>query len=198
MGIYAPDPGSQTLKMMYGYKEPNPPEPYTRTVLTILALAVDGHRECLNEVSGLDLTGWAMVPSSTSSKRYGKPHPLHAIIKQVLPDVPEVRLQSHNDKRHGFDPEAFTLTDGQDRTHLTGNMLLIDDSWVTGGNAQSAAVCLKRAGAAQVSIYCISRIVNLNYLATIGSQDAVSSFNANVRYINGYCPWHQCKETTQQ
>lgn len=36
-------------------------------------------------------------------------------------------------------------------------VLLIDDTWTTGGNAQSAAVALRRAGAAKVAIVVIGR-----------------------------------------
>lgn len=194
MGVYAIEPESQTLKMMYDYKEPYTPASYTNTVRAILALAVDGHRECLDEVSGLALTGWAVVPSSTSSRRHGKPHPLQAIVRQVLPDVPEIRLLSHKDKYHRFDPDAFTLVSEQDRGCLSGNVLLIDDSWVTGGNAQSAAACLKRNGAMQVSVYCVSRIVSLDFLRQVGSNEDMTSFNTGVAYMKGYCPWHRCDE----
>ena len=40
------------------------------------------------------------------------------------------------------------------------DVLVVDDSWVSGGSAQSAAVALKLAGARRVAIVVIGRHVN--------------------------------------
>lgn len=197
-GVYAAEPGSQTLKMMYGYKETRPASPdYRRNVSALIALALIGHRRCLDELAGMPVSGWAMVPSTTSSPRFNRPHPLHDIINGLLPRIPEIRLSCHKPKTRNLDPDAFALVDPVDRSLLAGNVVLIDDSWVTGGTVQSAAARLKIEGAAQVSIYCVARIVSTDYLKSV-DQNSAKLFHTNVRYISGYCPWHRLVETTEQ
>lgn len=40
------------------------------------------------------------------------------------------------------------------------HVLLIEDTWTSGGNAQSAALALRRAGAASVTILALARWLN--------------------------------------
>jgi len=97
---------------------------------------------------------WAHVPSVRSG-RVGE-HPLRTIVKAVLPEVLEAPLHVNNpsDERD-FDPTRFAC-DGA----LTGPVLLVDDSWVTGGNAFSAASALKLAGATRVDAVVFGRLLN--------------------------------------
>jgi hypothetical protein len=190
-GVYAAEPMSQTLKMMYGYKDEHPASPeYRRNIKALIALAVIGHGQCLNMQAGMPLSAWAMVPSTKSSPRYGRPHPLHDIISGVLPAIPEIRLASERSKVRSLDPDAFALCGPPVGRCMAGNVLLIDDSWVTGGTVQSAAARLKLEGAAQVSIYCVARIVSTNFLES----SFVPSFWRSVRYVGGFCPWNRCRE----
>lgn len=192
-GIYAIEPDSQALKMMYGYKEARPSSPdYQRNVRALIALAAVGHGQCLEVLSGVPVTAWAMVPSTKSSTRYGIEHPLHSLIAGVMPRVPEIRLESRSRKSGHFDPDAFALVRDERKCNLR-HVLLIDDSWVTGGTVQSAAARLKLSGALQVSIYCVARIVDMRYLNSIGNY--TPSFQKNVRYMGGYCPWNRCVES---
>ena len=193
-GVYAVEPNSQTLKMMYGYKEVSPESvDYRKTVKAIASLALVGHRSCLEELAKTPLSAWVMVPSTRSSRRFGREHPLHSILAGLLRGVPEVQLVSNQEKTRNLDPDAFSLREPYDNELLSGNVLLIDDSWVTGGTVQSAAARLKREGATQVSVYCISRIVNTNYLGSIDSM-SLKAFSRSVRYARGYCPWNRCIE----
>lgn len=43
------------------------------------------------------------------------------------------------------------------------NVLLIDDTWTTGANAQSAALALKAAGAGKVGVVVIGRHIREDY-----------------------------------
>jgi hypothetical protein len=54
---------------------------------------------------------------------------------------------------HGFDPDRFAARRSLERARV----LLIDDTWTTGANAQSAAAVLKRAGASHVAAVVIGR-----------------------------------------
>ncbi|WP_344850625.1 phosphoribosyltransferase [Kribbella ginsengisoli] len=51
---------------------------------------------------------------------------------------------------------------------LTGHhVVLIDDTWVTGGHTQGAAVRLRNAGAARVTILVFARFLMTNYPPTL-------------------------------
>jgi hypothetical protein len=78
ISIYAQEhPSSQAIKMMYGYKAEHPASPdYLRNVKAVITLALQRHGECLRETAGRPVGAWAMVPSTKTSRRYGKPqHP---------------------------------------------------------------------------------------------------------------------------
>jgi orotate phosphoribosyltransferase len=44
-------------------------------------------------------------------------------------------------------------------------VLVVDDTWVTGGSAQSAALTLKAAGASAVTILCAARWLSYTWSA---------------------------------
>ena len=90
----------------------------------------------------------------------GRPgaHPLTSLVRSCA-DVPLVGLSvapagaAHG---RGVDP-GWLRVDGI----VTGtDVLVVDDTWVSGGSAQSAAVALKLAGARRVAIVVIGRHVN--------------------------------------
>ena len=57
---------------------------------------------------------------------------------------------------HAFDRDRYTST-----VELNGQaVLLIDDMWTTGANAQSAAAALKHAGSGPVAAIVIGRHLN--------------------------------------
>jgi hypothetical protein len=83
------------------------------------------------------------------------PHPLRVLAAPYLAR-PWLTLRP----RPGGDPWARTLDPA--RFRVTGlragaAMLLLDDTWVSGASAQSAAVALKLAGAAAVAIVVVGR-----------------------------------------
>jgi hypothetical protein len=97
----------------------------------------------------------AVVPSGR-----GRPggHPLAGLVRSCV-DVPLVGLAvapagaAHG---RGVDP-GWLRVDGD----VAGaDVLVVDDTWVSGGSAQSAAVALKLAGARRVAIVVIGRHVN--------------------------------------
>ena len=83
------------------------------------------------------------------------PHPLRALARGCLA-LPWAGLVA----RPGGDPWARDLDPGRFRAaqSLTGAaVLLLDDTWTSGGTAQSAAVALKRAGARSVAVVVLGR-----------------------------------------
>lgn len=64
---------------------------------------------------------------------------------------------THQGASRRLDPDRFAVVDGTD---LSGrHVLLIEDTWVTGASAQSAAVALHRSGAEQVTLLCVARML---------------------------------------
>jgi hypothetical protein len=96
------------------------------------------------------------VPSSDPSRDVT--HPLRAIVGELAGPTRDRhrRLLRRTDRPvapRARDPEKFAAT-----RPLNGEpILLIDDTWTTGANAQSAAAALKSAGAGPVAVLVIGR-----------------------------------------
>ena len=119
----------------------------------------------------------AVVPSGQG--RTG-PHPLLGIVASCV-DVPIVPLST----APGAAARARGLADGVAAGWLTvggavagADVLLVDDTWVSGASAQSAAAALKAAGARRVALVVIGRHVDpadprsAEFLRTLRSQSA--------------------------
>jgi hypothetical protein len=119
----------------------------------------------------------AVVPSGQ-----GRPgaHPLAGIVASCV-DVPIVPLST----TPGAAARARGLADGVAAGWLTvggavaeTDVLLVDDTWVSGASAQSAAAALKAAGARRVALVVIGRHVDpadprsAEFLRTLRSQSA--------------------------
>lgn len=66
------------------------------------------------------------------------------------------------------------------------HVMVLDDTWVSGGHAQSVALALKRAGAAKVSILVIARWLDMrDYRTKCVYQTRIEPrpYNPNI------CPW---------
>jgi hypothetical protein len=96
----------------------------------------------------------AVVPSGQ-----GRPgvHPLAGIVRSCV-DLPLVRLSVAGEVSHirGVDPGWLRVTG----TVAGADVLVVDDTWVSGGSAQSAAAALKLTGARHVAIIVLGRHVN--------------------------------------
>jgi hypothetical protein len=97
----------------------------------------------------------AIVPSGQ-----GRPgtHPLTAIVTECV-NLPVIRLSA------GAQAVARGREIGVGGLRVVDaargeNVLLIDDTWVSGGSAQSAALALKRAGASKVATIVLGRHVD--------------------------------------
>jgi hypothetical protein len=123
-----------------------------RTSLLALLLAfLHDHGACVWRCAGMPAPGrLAVVP--TGSGRPG-PHPLTELAAPYL-RLPPARLvirpggQGRELNVHRF--RAGPTTPG-------ASVLLLDDSWVSGASAQSAAAALKLAGAGHVAIVVLGR-----------------------------------------
>jgi hypothetical protein len=99
-------------------------------------------------------TAVAVVPSGQG--RAG-PHPLAGVVRSCV-DLPLVRLSIVPAEIHvrGVNPGWVRVDDPV----ADGDVLVVDDTWVSGGSAQSAAAALKLAGAHRVAVVVLGRHVN--------------------------------------
>ncbi len=123
-----------------------------RTSLLALLLAfLHDHGRCVWRQAGLTAPGLlAVVP--TGCGRPG-PHPLLDLAAPYLRLRPAPLVIRPGSQ--GRDPDATRFY--AERVRLNANVLLLDDSWVSGASAQSAAAALKRAGAGRVAVIVLGR-----------------------------------------
>jgi hypothetical protein len=119
-----------------------------------LRLAVSLHERCISAVVGQPVSARVVIPSLTN--RLGI-HPMTSIAES-LGLMGDVALRPALNARcdRVVDGEKFTVDGAVAGRH----MLVLDDVWTTGSNAQSAALTLRRAGAAAVSVMVIARWLN--------------------------------------
>jgi hypothetical protein len=123
----------------------------------MLAAYLADHGESVWRAAGMAAApvAVAVVPSGR-----GRPggHPLSALVRSCV-DVRLVGLSvAPEEAAHvrGVDPRWLRV----DGPAAGLDVLVVDDTWVSGGSAQSAAVALKLAGARRVAIVVIGRHVN--------------------------------------
>jgi orotate phosphoribosyltransferase len=105
-------------------------------------------------VVGQPVSARVVIPSLTN--RLGI-HPMTSIAES-LGLMSDVALRPALDTRcdRVVDGEKFTVDGAVTGRHI----LVLDDVWTTGSNAQSAALSIHRAGAAAVSVVVIARWLN--------------------------------------
>jgi hypothetical protein len=103
---------------------------------------------------------FAVVPSGQG--RTGA-HPLVSLVRSCV-ELPLVRLAVAAPESHsrGVNPGWVRVADRPGGSLLVagGDVLVVDDTWVSGGSAQSTAAALKLAGARRVAVVVLGRHVN--------------------------------------
>ncbi|WP_157183032.1 hypothetical protein [Sciscionella marina] len=130
--------GRQSGYVMRGYKSERPPPLHQRIVASTLGLALH-HTACVEALAGTPIAHWASVPSLAG--RQGE-HQLHHYATRFARTT-EVQVAPRvTDNPRGLSGEHFHIAH-----HLPENahILLIDDTWTTGGHAQSLALALRAA-----------------------------------------------------
>ncbi len=119
-------------------------------------LGVGLHTACAGVLAGGPVTHWSTVPSLPA-----KPgeHPLRSIVAGAAHGL-EAPLRA---SAEAGDPRSVNASHFQAEP-LAGesHVLLLDDTWTTGGHAQSAAA-LRAAGATHVSIMVVAQWVRLDF-----------------------------------
>jgi hypothetical protein len=148
--------GSGLARDLWLYKAARPGAGAAAAGLRALLLVfLHDHGERIWRQAGMTVPTHACVVPS----RRGRPgpHPLQALLRGFLA-LPWAVLHA----QPGADPWARCLDPGRFRAPgpLAGAaVLLLDDTWTSGGSAQSAAVALKSAGARSVAAVVLGRHV---------------------------------------
>ena len=147
--------GTAFAEHLWRYKSVPAHDPSARASLRALLLAfLADHGACVWRSAGLARpAGLAVVP--TGAGRPG-PHPLLGLVSPYLrlPACPLALRPGHQGRDLDLDRfRAGPVPPGV-------SVLLLDDTWVSGASAQSAAVALKLAGARHVAVVVLGRHVN--------------------------------------
>ncbi len=174
--------GQQSGYVMRGYKAQPPLEEHRTIVTLLILLALSRHAQCPGTLAGTRLTHWATVPSLPAKPAE---HPLHEIVGRLaMGGGYEVTLEAAAYAQFPRDvsPQHFST---EAALSPDSHVLLIDDTWAGGGHAQSAALGLRKAGAAHVSVLVVARWIkedfgdNATFLSELSSRD----------YDPAICPW---------
>lgn len=168
----------QSGYVMRGYKADPPVAEHQAVVLLLCVIACSVHVPCAGKVVGAPVTHWTTVPSLPA--RPGE-HPLHRLVNGLLP-ASEVSLtaaaQAANPRE--VRPDHFSVPV---RLSPDSHVMIMDDTWASGGHAQSAALSLRAAGAGHVSILVVARWVKPDY------EDNARFLRDLPDYDPGICPW---------
>lgn len=144
--------------VMRGYKARPPVAEHRQVVGLLLLVALEGHTQCIETLTGSAVTHWAVVPSLPP-----KPwvHPLRSLVAGRVKgsEVPLVSAPTVSQPR-AVNADHFTCNV---RMTPESHVLLIDDTWTTGGHAQSAVLALRKAGAGRVSVLVVARWLKEDY-----------------------------------
>jgi hypothetical protein len=152
--------GSQSGYLMRQYKGSGATLQQRSRLTLLLALALTIHRRCIESQVGYEVSAWTAIPSTQ-----GRPgdHPIRAIASQAQPAAIELILAQGDPPTvdRSYLPERWRVFPSP--VVADRHVLVIDDTWTTGGRAQSAASALVAAGAAAVSIVVLARWLDPSY-----------------------------------
>jgi len=121
------------------------------------------------------------VPSS--DRDHDATHPLHRMVGELVQPVQPRYARLLGRTGTAVTPHRFHAERYRASADAAGrSVLLIDDTWTTGANAQSAAAALKAAGAERVAVLVIGRYVNREW----GHNDQ------QLRCLAGPFDWDRC------
>lgn len=175
---------------MYEYKNRAPGRPTSNDAWQRLSLLVAGftlwHADCLDAVSLGPVSAVASVPSLRGRRG---PHPLDELVAYLpRPWQPTplraIRVSSDHRERRTLNPAHFKVADpaAVRRRHV----VVLEDTWVTGGHAQSAAAALLLSGAAEVTVLPLARRLSATFQDNISF--VADQVDGGQEYTIDICP----------
>lgn len=172
--------GQKSGHVMRGYKAPRPVTEHQQVVGLLLLVALENHTRCAEALGGLPVTHWTVVPSLPTRS---SAHPLRSLAAGRAKGIeaPLIAAGSVQQAR-AVNAEHFTSAM---RLPEQSHVLVVDDTWATGGHVQSACLALRKAGAARVSVLVVARWLKEDY----GDNKTFIANLTNRDYELGVCPW---------
>lgn len=136
---------------------------FTIELAAVLWRHLEAHEPCIAQQAGTDRFDLVTTVPSSSRER-DRAHPLRRIVGRLAAPTRErhqrlLRRSAAEVEGRAFSPDKYEAV-----ANLSGgSVLLVDDTWTTGANAQSAAVALKAAGAQAVAAVVIGRHLNRDW-----------------------------------
>jgi hypothetical protein len=162
--------GEQLHHALVAYKRTLQPvaAEFTVQLAAVLWRFLSAHEPCISRTLGVPAFSVVTTVPSNDPARDDE-HPLDRLVGQLVKPTRARFRRLLVRSAHPVEPHRFDV----DRYRPTGRLtdepvLLIDDTWTTGANAQSAAAALKRAGAGPVAAVVIGRHLNRSW----GSNDS--------------------------
>lgn len=137
-------------------------EAWRRLSLLVAAFGL-WHAACVPAESGQAVTALAAVPSLRGRRG---PHPLSGLGHFLPRSWREFELLPADPgplptDRRSLSPAHFTV---DAPATVTGrHVVVLEDTWVSGGHAQSAAAAIRAAGAAEVTVVAVARLLSPGY-----------------------------------
>lgn len=162
-GTYA-RPDDTAGRAMHTYKGAPPSQDGQRLMRLMLAHGL-AHRGCAEQFVGEPITHFALVPSTR-----GRATPMARFIPApMLAELVEVGIQHRAGVTpRRIDPDMFQA----DTMSGTPHVLVLDDTWVSGGNLLSAVNAVRASGAGKVTTFCVAR-----WVASAGQEAPTASPN---------------------
>jgi hypothetical protein len=155
--------GTQSATLLRHYKNDpvrNVRDQHSLIINWLLFLGITLHEQCIATAAGLPVSLRLVIPSLT-----GRPgvHPFVDITRTMNAVSTSAALAptptAMCDRVVTADKFALRPAARLDGQHV----LILDDTWTTGSNAQSAVLTLRRAGAKAVSVMVVGRWLSPNY-----------------------------------
>jgi len=137
---------------LWRYKAGPAPGAARRSLLALLLSFLHDHGACVWRQAGMAAAPTRLAVVPTGCGRPG-PHPLLELAAPYLRLRPAPLVIRPG--RQGREPDEARFSN--ERRLLDADILLLEDSWVSGASAQSAAAALKRGGAGRVAVIVLGR-----------------------------------------
>ena len=154
--------GGPLHAMLAGYKRTCGPQArgFEIRLAAVLSRYLDLHERCIAQAASVERFDLVTTVPSSDRERDAR-HPLRRVVGQLTEPVRGryrrlLRRSAAASRPREFDVARFEICQAVDG----GSILLIDDTWTTGANAQSAAATLTAAGAGAVAAVVIGRYLN--------------------------------------
>lgn len=170
----------QSRRDVYDYKGTPQNVAAVRRLSILVSYFTTLHSGCIRRHTRSPLTSVVSVPSG----RNRHPHPLDDFLRYFPERLKKSKALftglPRQGRAEGISPDDFDFSAPPAEDHL----LILEDSWVSGGNALSLAIQAKRQGAARVSILSVARYLTPDKV----TREWLQTQAATDPYDPAFCP----------